>query len=172
MAVQHPALSRLFTQYRTLDGDTVPKFELVLIGAIANAVIEMGNTPTVSEDQAADMFGLIPAAAAIAQSDGAPSSPAWDAGDVDGLTELRAALVAAAPVIAVAPDNLMLRLVPILQTQLTQDAGDPTTQIRMAWLRTMEQLVRPADHGITTEDLHRILVDTIQRHELAAVDET
>lgn len=172
MAIQHPALSKLFTDYGSLTADAVPTFELVLIGAIANAVIEMGNTPSTTDRQAADVFGLIPAAAAVALSEDAPPPPVWEASDVDGLTEVRAALLGAAPTIAIAPDNLMLRLVPILRAQLTQDAGDPTTQIRMAWLRTMEALVQPADHGITTEDLHRILVDTIQRHEQSALDET
>jgi len=172
VAIQHPALSKLFTHYRSLSADTVPMFEIVLIGAIASAVIEMGNTPTVTDRHAADMFGLIPAAAAIAQSDDAPPKPGWDAIDVEGLGDVRAALLKAAPAIAAAPDNLMLRLVPILRAQLTKDAGNPSTQIRMAWLRTTQELIRPAEHGIETDDLHRVLVDTIQRHEQSALDET
>jgi hypothetical protein len=68
VATQHPALRELFSHYRSLSADTVPIFEFVLIGAIANAVIEMGNTPSATNRQAADMFGVIPAAAAIAQS--------------------------------------------------------------------------------------------------------
>ena len=170
MATQHPALRELFAHYRSLTAETVPTFEIVLIGAIANAVIETGNAPSATDRQAADMFGLIPAAAAIAQSDDAPPAPTWDVADVDGLAELRAALLDAAPAIGVAPDNLMLRLVPILRTQLTHDAGDPSTQIRMAWLRIIEELVRPAEHGIDGDDLHRILVDTIQHHEQSALD--
>ena len=65
----------------------------------------------------------------------------------------------------------MLRLVPILRTQLTHDAGDPSTQIRMAWLRILEELVRPAEHGIDVDELQRTLVETIQRHEQSALDE-
>ncbi len=146
-------------------------FEVVLIGGIANAVIEMGNAPNATDRQAADMFGLIPAAAAIAQSDDAPPAPTWEVGDVDGLAALRASLLEAVPAVAAAPDSLMLRLVPILRTQLTHDAGDPSTQIRMAWLRILEELVRPAEHGIDVDELQRTLVETIQRHEQSALDE-
>ena len=145
-------------------------FEVVLIGGIANAVIDMGNAPAATDRQAADMFGLIPAAAAIAQSDDAPPTPTWDVDDVEGLADLRSALLDAAPIVASTPDNLMLRLVPMLRTQLTHDAGDPSRQIRMAWLRTMEELARPAEHGIVEDELHRILVQTIQRHERSALE--
>ncbi|MGB3735928.1 MAG: hypothetical protein WA964_13295 [Ilumatobacter sp.] len=170
MANQHPALSELFTHYRSLSAETWPKFEVVLIGGIAGAVIEMGNAPVATDRQAADMFGLIPAAAAIAQSDDAPPAPTWDVDDVDGLAGLRATLLEAAPAIAATPDDLMLRLVPVLRTQLTHDAGDPSRQIRMAWLRTIEALAHPAEHGIVEDDLHRILVETIQHHERSALD--
>ncbi len=169
MANQHPALRELFDHYRTLSAASVPAFEIVLIGAIANAVIDMGNAPQVTDRQAADMFGLIPAAAAIAQSEDAPPTPGWDDGEVDGLGDVRAAIADAAPDIAAHPDSLMLRLVPILRAQLTHDAGDPSTQIRMAWLRIMEELARPAGHSIETDALQRILVDTMQRHEQSAV---
>lgn len=172
MATQHPALSELFKHYRSLSAGTLPMFEIVLIGAVANAVIEMGNAPSATDRQAADMFGMIPAAAAIAQSEDAPPAPTWDEDEVDGLADVRAALLQAAPAIAATPDNLMLRLVPILRTQLTHDAGNPSTQIRMAWLRIIEELVRPAEHGIEEDELHRTLVDTIQRHERSALDES
>lgn len=171
MATQHPALSTLFAHYRTLTATTLPAFEIVLIGAIANAVIEMANAPEASDRQAADMFGMIPAAAAIAQSDDAPPAPTWKVDEVDGLAELRTAILDAAPTLAATPDNLMLRLVPRLKAQLTHDAGDPSTQIRMAWLRIMEELARPAEHGIDEDQVQRTLVDTIQQHEHAAVED-
>lgn len=171
MPTQHPALRQLFTDYRSLTADDLPVFEIVLIGGMVEAIVGFANAPSVTDRQCADLFGLIPTAAAITRGPDAPPSPAWASNEVDGLGNLRDAIITAAPTVASSPDNVMLRLVPILRQQLTQDAGDATTQIRMAFLRTMVELARPADHGIADDDLHRVLVDTIHRHEQSALSQ-
>lgn len=170
MPTQHPALRELFTDYRSLTTDDLPVFEVVLIGGIVDTIVGFGNAPSISDRQAADLFGLVPRAASITVGPDAPTAPSWASAEIDGLERLRAAIITAAPTIAGSPDNAMLRLVPTLRKQLTHDAGDPTTQIRMAFLCMMIELARPAGHGSADEELQRILVDTIHRHEQSALD--
>lgn len=171
MAAKHPALRQLFAPYQSLTVADLPVFEVALIGGMVNIISGFANAPSVTQRQAAEVFGLIPAASAIAVRPDAAVASSWNVDDVDGLHAVRSAIISCAPSIANEPDNLLLRLVPVLQTQLTNDAGNPTTQIRMAFLRTMTELARPGEHGLTDDELHRILVDTIHRHEQAGLDQ-